>query len=132
LREPAVSLQLSRRYLLAKQRGDNAAAEESSAALRFIADYEQAQNADSFFTDFADFHLNVNAEKAALLLQAKDALAAGYQAATNDDYQRAISQSETSRDVFAQLGDECDAAIAENWAAQFLRDVGKVDEGRRG
>ena len=131
LRGPAVSLQLSRHYLQAKQRGDNAEAEESSAALRLIADYEQTQNADSFFTDFAGFHLNVSADKAARLLQAQDTLAAGYQAAKKGDYQRAISQSETSRDLFAQLGDECDAAIAENWAAQFLRHAGRVDEGRR-
>jgi CHAT domain-containing protein len=131
LRSPAVSLQLSRRYLLAKQRGDDAEAKESSAALRFIADYEQAQHADSFFTEFANFHLNVSADKAVRLLQAKDTLAAGYQTAKSGDYAQAISQFETSRDTFAQLGDECEAAIAENWAAQFLAAIGKVDEGRR-
>ena len=131
LREPAVSLQLSRRYLMAKQRGDDAAVKESSAGLMFIADYEQAQHADSFFSDFANFHLKTSSDTAARLLQAKDTLAAGYEAATKGDYQRAILQSEASRDVFAQLGDECDAAIAENWAAQFLPDAGKVDEGRR-
>ncbi len=131
LRGPAVWLQLSRRYLLAKQRGDDVEAKESGAALMFIADYEQAQNADSFFTDFANFHLDVSTDKAARLLQAKDTLAAGYQTAKSGDYAHAISQFETSRDVFARLGDECEAAIAEHWAAQFLANAGKVDEGRR-
>lgn len=128
---PAVALQLSRRYLRAKQSGNEAEANESAAALTFIGDYEQSQNADSFFREFANFHLNVSPDKAARLMQAKDNLAAGYQSAFNRDYAHAISQFEKSRDVFVQLGDECDAAIAENWAAQFLRDVGKIEEGRR-
>ena len=127
---PAVALQLSRRYLLAKQRGDDAEAKESGAALTFVADYEQTQNHDRFFTEFANFHLTTTADKATRILQAKDNLSAAYQAAANRNYADAISQFEKSRDVFAQLGDECDAAIAENWAAQFLADV-KVEEGRR-
>lgn len=130
-RGPSVSLQLSRRYLLARQSGNDAEAKESAAALTFIGNYEQTRNADSFFTTFANFHVNISPDKAARLLQAKDNLADGYQSALKSDYSRAISQSENSRDVFIQLGDECHAAIAENWAAQFLRDVGKVEEGRR-
>jgi hypothetical protein len=44
-----VPLQLSRRYLLAKQRGDEAEAGESSAAMSFIGSFEQAQNSEFFF-----------------------------------------------------------------------------------
>ncbi|MDX6695536.1 MAG: hypothetical protein QOF02_3139 [Blastocatellia bacterium] len=44
-----VPLQLSRRYLLAKQRGDEAEANESSAAMSFIGSFEQAQNSEFFF-----------------------------------------------------------------------------------
>ena len=47
------------------------------------------------------------------------------------NYQNAIRQFENSRDIFAQLGDATEAAIAESWAVQLLSDVGKVDEGRR-
>jgi CHAT domain-containing protein/TolA-binding protein len=129
LRGPAVWLQLSRQYLTAKQQDNEA--KESLAALTFIADYEKAKNADAFFADFASFHANVSADKAARLLHARDNLDTAYQAALKRDYARAISQFETSRDEFAQLGDECDAAIAENWAAQFLAGAGRVDEGRR-
>src|SRR5207249_9125189 len=35
-----------------------------------------------------------------------------------------------SRDLFAQLGDACEADIAENWAVEFLPQVGKVGESR--
>lgn len=62
-------------------------------------------------------------------MQAQDVFARGQQVASTAPAQ-AISHFEKSRDLFTQLGDECEAAIAENWAAQFLRDVGRVDEGR--
>lgn len=128
---PAVALQLSRRYLLARQNGNDAEAKESAAALTFIAAYEQTQNADTFFTEFANFHSNISREKATRLLQAKDNLVAAYQLAANREYAQAISEFEKSRDVFVELSDDCDAAIAENWAAQFLRDIGKIEDGRR-
>ena len=131
LRGPAVALQLSRRYLLARQSHNETDAKESAAALTFIGNYEHARNADVFFTQFANFHSNVSADKATRLLQAKDSVAAAYQSALKGDYSTAIAQFEKSRDVFIQLGDEWDAAVAENWAAQFLRDIGKVEEGRR-
>jgi hypothetical protein len=44
-----VPLQLSRRYLLAKQRGDDAEGEESIDALRFIGNFERSQNSEFFF-----------------------------------------------------------------------------------
>jgi tetratricopeptide (TPR) repeat protein len=45
----AVALQLSRRYLVAKQRADEAVAQESLQALVYIGDYEQSQNSEFFF-----------------------------------------------------------------------------------
>jgi CHAT domain-containing protein len=47
------------------------------------------------------------------------------------DYAQAIAEFEKSRDLFARLGDDCEAAIAETWAAQFLPDVAQVAESRR-
>ncbi len=44
-----VALQLSRRYLTAKQRDDEAVAKESLDALTYIGDYEQTQNSEFFF-----------------------------------------------------------------------------------
>jgi tetratricopeptide (TPR) repeat protein len=49
LRGATVPLQLSRRYLLAKQRGDEAEAQESIEALTFIGSFEQAQHSEFFF-----------------------------------------------------------------------------------
>lgn len=128
---PAVHLQLSRRYLLAKQNGNEAEAKENAAALTFIANYERAQHAESFFTEFANFHLRLSPDKTARVLQAKDNLAAAYQLASQRNYAPAIARFEKSRDTFIQVGDECHAAIAENWAAQFLHDIGRIEEGRR-
>ncbi|HEV7797468.1 MAG TPA: hypothetical protein VGO73_04900 [Pyrinomonadaceae bacterium] len=44
-----VPLQLSRRYLEATQRGDEAAAKESIEAMTFIGRFEQAQHSEFFF-----------------------------------------------------------------------------------
>jgi tetratricopeptide (TPR) repeat protein len=49
LRGPTLPLQLSRRYLIAKQRGDQAEAKESLEAMTFIGNFEQAQHSEFFF-----------------------------------------------------------------------------------
>ncbi|MDX6557077.1 MAG: hypothetical protein QOF72_126, partial [Blastocatellia bacterium] len=49
LRDPAVALQLSRRYLIAKQRGDEAEAREGLEAMAFIGRFEQAEHSEFFF-----------------------------------------------------------------------------------
>ena len=126
LREPAVPLQLSRRYLVARQHGSSAEATESIAALIFIGGFEQDQNGDSFFFELANFYQHLNADKVEGLLQAQDILASGYQLTDI----AAISRFERSRDLFIRLGDECEAGVAEIWAIQFLSDVGKVAETR--
>jgi len=49
LKKPALPLQLSRRYLIARQRGDQAEAKESLDAMTFIGSFEQAENSEFFF-----------------------------------------------------------------------------------
>ena len=41
-----------------------------------------------------------------------------------------IPDLERSRDLFAQTGDVCEAAIAEIWAAQYLAEIGKIADAR--
>ena len=77
----------------------------------------------------ANFYVNAGSDKTERLLQAHEILAHAQQFVGNDSSQ-AISLFEQSRDQFNQQGDEYCAAIAENWAAQMLRDVGKIDEAR--
>jgi tetratricopeptide (TPR) repeat protein len=55
LRGAAVPLQLSRRYLLAKQRGNETEAKESIEAMSFIGSFEQTQNDEFFFQRWPDF-----------------------------------------------------------------------------
>jgi CHAT domain-containing protein len=56
-------------------------------------------------------------------------MSSGHQLMTTQPLQ-AIRQFEQARDLFAELGDVCEAAVAENWAVQFLLDMGQVAEGR--
>ena len=46
---PALALQLSRRYLVARQRGDQQEAAESLSALAIIGSYEETQHSEFFF-----------------------------------------------------------------------------------
>jgi CHAT domain-containing protein len=68
-------------------------------------------------------------------LQAKDALTAGEALllgphVVKSDLAAAIVHFEKSRTLFAEAGDVCEAAIAENWTAQLLLDVGRISESR--
>lgn len=52
LRSVTVPLQLSRRYLEARQSGNEAVAKESNEAMAFIGSFEQAQNSEFFFLNY--------------------------------------------------------------------------------
>lgn len=118
-----VTIPLARRYLTAKQQGNNDQAKESLDALTYIGNFERAQNGDSFFLELAQFYASAGPEKVEQLLQAQNVLADGF--STNS-----IPKFEESRDLFMQLGDESEAALAESWAVQFLSDIAKVAESR--
>jgi CHAT domain-containing protein len=60
-------------------------------------------------------------------LEAKDVFLAAQQ---QGDYAKTIAAYEQSANVFEQLGDGCEAAISENWAVQYLPDVGKIAQSR--
>lgn len=49
----------------------------------------------------------------------------------DQDYATTISRFERSRDLFDQLGDGPEAAIAEIWAAQFFPDVAQIAAGQQ-
>ncbi|HYJ89419.1 MAG TPA: CHAT domain-containing protein, partial [Pyrinomonadaceae bacterium] len=128
---PTIPLQLTRQYLLARQSGHEADAGEAIEALTFLGTSEQKQNGESFFFELASFYAGVGPEKFAPLLEAKEVFVAGELLIGKAEYLKAISQLERSRDLFARLGNQCEAAVAESWAVQLLSGVGKVAEGRK-
>ena len=125
---PALPLQLSKRYLIAKRDGSHANAKESLEALTHLGNFEQNQTGDSFFFELANFYANVGPNATEQLLRAKDIFAGGRQLR---DVKKAVSEFEKSRDIFTQVGNECEAAIAESWAAQYLVYVAKINESRQ-
>ena len=129
LRGSMVPLQLSRTFLDAKQRGDEAQAKESIDAMFYLGELDQEQNNDSFVSDLARFYERVHPDKVERLLQAKNAFTRGLQA-LRKDLNTAIAEFENSRDLFAQLGDAGEAVLAETWTAQLLPDVGEIAESR--
>ena len=129
LSEKALPLQLSRRYLISRHDGSDADAKESLNALIYLGNSEQTQNGDSFFFELANFYANVGPHETEQLLRAKDTFDGGLMQLR--DLRKAVSEFEKSRNLFRQAGNECEAAIAENWAVQFLLDVGKIEESRQ-
>jgi len=127
LKAATVPLQLSRRFLEARLRDNQAEARESIEALTYIGDRDQSQFGDSFFFELADFYRKVGSEKIRRLIQAKDVFAG---AARSSDFTERIAEFEKSRDLFERLGNPCEAAISEIWAIQYLPDVGRVGESR--
>ena len=130
LKDLSVPLLLSRRYLLAKQHGNEADAKESVEALTHIGNFEQAENGDSFFFELANFYANAGADKTEPLLQAQNTFALAQELVASDSA-RAVSEFERSRDLFERIGDMCEAALAETWAAQLLPDAAKLDAARQ-
>lgn len=124
-----VPLQLSRQYVEARRRHDESGARENLEALSYLGNSEQAQNGDSFFFELANFYANASPDDLHKLALAKDTFVAGQQSAPRNS-QQAISEFEKSRDLFKQLGNVCEAAIAETWAVEFLPDVARVAESR--
>lgn len=130
LRASMIPLQLSRTFLDAKQRGDEARAKEAIEAMFYLGDLDQEQNGDSFVSELARFYERMQPDQVERLLHAKNAFTRGFQIIDEKNLKTAISEFENSRDLFAQLGDTGEALIAETWAAQLLPDVGQIAESR--
>jgi CHAT domain-containing protein len=128
LKGPTIPLQLSRTFLNAKQHGNEAEAKESIDAMTHLGNLDQSQNDDSLVSELAKFYAHVRTDKVERLLQAKDTFARGF---VENKLKAAISDFESSRDLFRNVGDEVESAIAETWAIQLLPDVGQVAESRR-
>jgi len=62
------------------------------------------------------------------LIKAKDLFA---RHTHSSDVLEAVSSFERSRDLFLRVGNECEAAIAESWALQYLIYTGRLDESRK-
>ena len=71
----------------------------------------------------------MSADKIDRLIQAKNIFDSAHRC-HGIECARAIPDLERSRDLFAQTGDVCEAAIAETWAAQYLPEIGKIADAR--
>ncbi len=131
LKDNSVIFLLTSRYLKARQNRDENEAQESLEALNYIGGFEREKHADFFVSDLAGFYKNLPAEKIEKLIEAKNIFENANDPIGKFDYANVITEFEKSRNLFQEAGDECEAAAAEIWAAQFLPDVSKFDESRR-
>lgn len=72
----------------------------------------------------------MGADQIARLIEAKDIFDSAHRC-QGIDCVKAIPDFARSRDLFAQAGDVCEAAVAENWLAQYLPEIGKLADARR-
>ncbi|MEQ1922434.1 MAG: CHAT domain-containing protein [Pyrinomonadaceae bacterium] len=118
--------QLTRKFLDAKIRGDDAEAKDAIGALKFIGELERSRNADFFVSEMAEFYATTaNAER---LLFAKDAVSEGFGQINSRKLEEAKQSFTTGRDAFATAGDRWNSLIADLWLAHALSDLSKVAE----
>lgn len=126
----SLSEQLTRAFLEARKRKDQAQAQENLTALNFIGNLEREKHADFFFAELAEFYSKIEESKLDVLLKAKDLTAEGINLVRGGKYSKSIEKFEESKTVFQQTGDEFEAAVAEIWVAQMLPDVSRISESR--
>jgi len=126
----SLSEQLTRAFLEARKRKDQAQAQENLAALKLIGNLEREKHADFFFAELADFYSKLEDSKLDNLLKAKDLTAEGINLVRGGKYSNSIEKFEESKTIFQQTGNEFEAAVAEIWAAQMLPDVSRISESR--
>jgi len=119
--------QLTRKFLEAKIRGDDAAANDAIGALRYIGELERSKNADFFVSEMADFYARTT--KPDKLLAASDDLFGGFMQINTRDIGKAKESFTTSRNAFLNAGDKWNAMIADLWLAHGLSDHSGITEG---
>jgi CHAT domain-containing protein/TolA-binding protein len=129
MRGPMIPLQLTRRYLAARQANREAEATETLNALIFIGNLEQQQHDEKFFIDLANFYRTAGAATIQRLSDARGRLDAAQQLASEDPA-KAVSEFEASRDLFGRMGNASEALVAESGAIEYLPDLGRVGESR--
>ncbi|MBS1794314.1 MAG: CHAT domain-containing protein [Acidobacteria bacterium] len=124
--------QLSRRFVDARSRGDDAAAAETIDALKTIGELEKTRTADFFVAEMAAFYEKADPRRLAELRRAKEFLGEGYKTSTGGDDETARALFERARQSFAAAGSLWEAAVAEHWIAfcdGYLKNL--TESGRR-
>lgn len=118
--------QLIRKFLEAKIRGDDSAANDSIGALKFIGELERSRNADFFVAEIAAHYAQT--DKTEQLLAAKDLVTAGFADINTRKPENARQSFTAGRDAFAAAGDRWNSLIADLWLAHALSDLSKIKD----
>jgi CHAT domain-containing protein len=120
--------QLSRRFLEAKIRGDDASADESIEALKFIGNLEKTRNADFFVAELAEYYSSVNGFQVNDLLKAKDLAGQGSKLILNRSNNEVFVYFRQARQLFEKTGNNRENEILDYWTAFNKRDLGQLKE----
>ena len=118
--------QLSRRFLEAKIRGDDALGAESIEALKFIGDLEKTRNADFFVAELAEFYAKTSEFQN--LLDAKNLLFAGFTQLITKEIGKSKTSFEESKKAFENAGNLGESRIADLWIAHSLSDLSQINK----
>ncbi|MCD9186275.1 MAG: CHAT domain-containing protein [Pyrinomonadaceae bacterium] len=118
--------QISRRFLEAEIRGDDANVTESIEALKFIGNLERDKNADFFVIEIADFYAKT--ENFRELLTAKNFLSKGFQKIFSKEVGEAKANFVKSAQSFEKAGNLPEKMIAELWIAHMLNNLSEIDK----
>lgn len=118
--------QISRRFIEAKIRGDDATATESIEALKFIGNLEKDKNADFFVAEIADFYAKT--ENFQELLAAKTFLSNGFEKIFRKKLGQAKENFIKSAESFEKVGNFQEKKIAELWVAHALSNLSEIEK----
>lgn len=121
--------QISRRFIEAKIRGDDAIATESIEALKFIGNLEKDKNADFFVAEIADFYAKT--ENFQELLAAKTFLSNGFEKIFSKEIGQAKANFIKSVESFEKAGNFQEKKIAELWVAHTLSDLSEIEKSNK-
>jgi len=118
--------QISRRFIEAKIRGDNANAIESIETLKFIGNLERDKNADFFVGEMADFYAKTRNFQE--LLNAKIFLSKGFEKIFNKKIGEAEKNFLKSAELFERAGNLQEKMLAELWIAHTLTNLSEINK----
>lgn len=98
-------------------------------ALQYSGELEMTRNGDSFAGEIARFYATLPDAKIEPLKQAQNSMRNGYKLALNFDFETALGEFTSARDLFVQAGDVWEAKSSEYFIGYCLINTDRADEG---
>ncbi len=112
--------QLAFLFVDSKTNRDEATAKKALDALVYMGKLEEEKSGDLFWRDLARYYAEISPEKVPLLKKAHESLFNGFEQFIKRDFTKALSEFESSSQLFHQAGNELQKEISNNYITNCL------------